>query len=63
MGLNNLTFVAGSSQVCLNFSIVDDDIIEGEEKFVICGSSKNPSAIVRENNCTVVYIADNDGEL
>ena len=60
---NNFTFEAETPpgyQMCLNFSI-NDEIVEGTEKFIVCGSSEKP-AIITHNGCTVVYIHDNDGE-
>ena len=63
MGQSNLTFVAGSFQECLSYSIFDDDVKEESENFIVCVSSENPSVIFQGNNCTVVYIANNDGEL
>ena len=46
--------------MCLNISINDDDIYEGIEQFVICGSSEQ--AIEFEGNaCIDIFIEDNDG--
>ena len=64
--MNNLTYAAGTeplgpdSQMCLNISIIDDDLYEGIEQFVICGSSEQ-SIEFEGNECIDIFIEDNDG--
>lgn len=65
--MNDLTFVSGTvalesgSQMCLNFSIIDDQIIEPTERFTICGNSLQSSVEILNNGCTNIKIADNEG--
>lgn len=63
MWQSNFTFAIGIFQECFNFSILDDDVKEESEKFIVCVNSENPSVIFQGNNCTIVYITNNDGEL
>ena len=51
------------SQMCLNISINDDQLVEKAERLVICGApvSTEPAVIVQNAGCTDVYVEDNDG--
>lgn len=67
-GMKNLTFSSGTypfgpgSQLCINISVVDDEIIEGMEKFVLCAYYEGTSEVILQNSgCTDIYIEDNDG--
>ena len=66
--MNDLTFASGTvpfgsgSQMCLNFSIIDDQIIEPTERFTICGSSSQSSVQILNNGCADIKIADNEGD-
>ena len=65
--VNDLTFTSGTvplesgSQMCLNFSIIDDQIIEPTERFTICGSSSQSSVEILNNGCADIKITDNEG--
>lgn len=65
--VNDLTFASGTaplesgSQMCLNFSIIDDQIIEPTERFTVCGSSSQSSVEILNNGCADIKIADNEG--
>ena len=52
-----------ATTLCLNFTVVDDDLIESIESFQ---GSLQPTLTVFDNTVidnTAVYIADNDGKL
>ena len=51
------------SQMCLNISINDDQIVEPTERFMICGSSLQNSVVILNGGCSDITIRDNDGEL
>jgi hypothetical protein len=65
--MNNLVFVSGTepfgagSQMCLNFSIVDDELVEPTERFTVCGRSSQNAVVILNNGCTDIKIRDNDG--
>ena len=67
-GLSNFTYVSGAqpfgpdSQMCTNISIIDDQLVERTERFVVCGCSSQPEVIVHDGGCTNVYIEDNDSK-
>ena len=52
-------FGAGSL-MCLNIAIIDDDLIEGEERFVVCGCSSQSRVVLLDGGCTDVFIEDDD---
>ena len=63
MGLDNFKFAAGTqpgseSKMCINISIIDDELVERTEKLVICLNTTQPTA---DSDCTDIYIEDNDG--
>lgn len=48
--------------MCLNIAIVDDELVEGMENFVICGfHQQQPTVVFEDNSCTNIFIKDNDG--
>ena len=65
--MNNLVFIAGTepfgagSQMCLNFSIIDDQLVEPTERFTVCGRSSQNAVVILNNGCTDIKIRDNDG--
>ena len=50
------------SQMCINISINDDQLVEETEKFVVCGCSTQP-AVIQNDGCTDVFIEDDDSKL
>ena len=68
-GLPNLTFVSGTqpfgpgSQMCVNISINDDQLVEQTETFVVCGCPTPMAVIPEANGCINVTIFDNDGRI
>ncbi len=59
----NLTFVpGGTNQLCVNVTIVDDDILEDDETFTVDLTSQDPSFDFN-NDRLVVTIPAGDGEL
>ena len=71
MNTGNITFTSGTkpdsdgSQMCLDIFIVDDDLIEGIEKIVLCGSYQHNKAKIffKGGACRDVFIEDNDGTI
>ena len=65
--MNDLVFNSGTqpfgadSQMCLNFSIVDDLFVEPTERFTVCGRSSQSAVVILNNGCTDIKIRDNDG--
>ena len=65
--MNDLVFPSGTqpfgpgSQMCLNFSIIDDLFIEPTERFTVCGRSSQNAVVILNNSCTEIKIRDNDG--
>ena len=65
--MNNLVFISGTepfgadSQMCLNFSIIDDQLVEPTERFTVCGRSSQNAVVILNNACTDIKIRDNDG--
>ena len=65
--MNDLIFTSGTqpfgpgSQMCLNFSIIDDQFIEPMERFTVCGRSSQNAVVILNNGCTNIKITDNDG--
>ena len=65
--MNDLVFASGTqpfgpgSQMCLDFSIIDDQFIEPTERFTICGRSLQNAVVILNNGCTDIKIRDNDG--
>ena len=68
MGVRNFFFGSGTqplglgSQMCLNITIVDDQLIEPTERFMICGRSSQSAVEVLNGECSDFNIRDNDGE-
>ena len=66
--MNDLVFAASTepqgpgSQMCLNFSIIDDQLVEPTERFTVCGLSPDTSVNILNNGCTDIKITDNEGE-
>ena len=71
MTVTYLTFTSGTqpysagSQMCLDISIIDDDLVEGTEMFVVCALYEgSASTILFEGNiCRDIFIEDNDGTI
>ena len=65
--MNDLVFTSGAqsfgpgSQMCLNFSIIDDQLVEPTERFTVCGQSSQNAVVILNNGCTDIKIRDNDG--
>ena len=49
------------SQMCLNISIGNDQLVEETERLVVCGFSTVSAVIVQNMGCTDVFVEDNDG--
>lgn len=68
-GLANLTYVLGTqplgpgSQMCVDISINDDQLVEQTETFVVCGCPSPLAVIPEANGCVNVTILDNDGKI
>ena len=66
MGVTDFIFTSGTepfgagSLMCLNIAIIDDDLIEGEERFVVCGCSSQSRVVLLDGGCTDVFIEDDD---
>ena len=66
VGASDLVFTVGTqpfeagSLMCLNVTIIDDHLIEGEESFAVCGFSEQSGVVILEGGCTDVFIEDND---
>ena len=66
-GISNFIFVAGTqpfspeSVLCLNVSIIDDEVAELTERFLICGCSTQTGVVLLNDGCTYIYVEDNDG--
>ena len=65
----NLTYVSGTqpfgpgSQMCVDLSINDDQLVEQTETFVVCGCPTPLAVIPEANRCVNVTILDNDGKI
>ena len=65
--MNDLVFASlteplgPGSQMCLNFSIVDDQLVEPTERFTVCGLSTDASVDILNNGCADIKISDNEG--
>ena len=61
-----LMFVAGTNNGTNNdtlvISILDDDLVEGRETFVISGSVTLPAMFLPGRNMTTITIVDNEGK-
>lgn len=66
VGVRDFIFTNGTepfgpdSFMCLDIVIIDDQMIEGEERFVVCGCSNQPRAVILDGGCTDVFIEDDD---
>ena len=61
-----LTFNAGSmngQQVCATFTVIDDDVLEGDESFQVSLDSPTGGANLEEPITATVTIIDNEGML
>ena len=56
------TEVVSDDTRCVSIDIVDDDLIEGEQKFMIEISNVSPQLQVGQNNTVTVIIEDNDSK-
>lgn len=62
-GPYSVTFPAGMTNVSLNISITDDNIVETDEQFfLIIGPSTLPHVIVSRLSQAVLTITDSDGK-
>ena len=66
VGVTNFIFTSGTepfgpgSLMCLNIVIIDDDRVEGDERFVVCGCSSQPGVVILDEGCADVFVEDND---
>jgi hypothetical protein len=66
VGVTDFIFTSGTepfgaeSLMCLNITIIDDELVEDEERFVVCGCSSQPGVVLLDGGCTDVFIEDND---
>ena len=62
---HQVTFTAGppTQMHCIEVTALEDDVVEGEEKFpfVIVSASPMPGVIIGTPNVAQVIIEDNDG--
>ena len=57
-----MTFPAGQTNAVLDISIIDDNVLEDDEQFVlIIGPSQSPHVTVSNLGQAIVTIVDNDG--
>ena len=59
-------FVAGTNNGTIHtfaISIVDDDLVEGTESFVISGSVTSPASFLPGRNMATITIMDNERKL
>ena len=69
--MESLTFTSGTqpyrdgSQKCLDISIIDDELVEGTERFAVCGTYEDgaPTIMFEGNSCRDIFIEGNDGIL
>ena len=60
-----LVFPAGTNNGTIQtliISISDDDLVEGNETFVISGSVTSPAMLLPGSNMTTITIIDNEGK-
>ena len=68
MGVRDYFFDSGTqplgngSQMCLDISIDDDQVLEPTERFMICGSSTQNSVVILNDGCSEITIRDNDSK-
>lgn len=68
-GIANLTYASGTqpfgpgSQMCVDISITDDQLVEQTETFIVCGCPTPLIVIPEANGCATVTIVDNDGKI
>ena len=59
----NVTFHAGETDVTLNISIIDDDILENDENFIVTVTLIPINVVIASNTgYSTVTIMDNDGK-
>ena len=69
IGLANLIYASetqpfgSGSQMCVDISITDDQLVEQTESFVVCGCPTPLAVIPEANGCVTVTIIDNDSEI
>lgn len=67
LSMDDLVFASGTepfqsgSKMCLNFSIVDDLLVEPTERFTVCGRSTQSAVEILNNGCADIKIRDNEG--
>ena len=62
-GSYNVTFPAGITSSSVNITVVDDNILEGNEDFHLNISNSLPDRVtLNDTNSAIVIIKDNDGE-
>lgn len=54
-----MTLVSGESQACFNVETLDDNVVEGEEAFMVVTTSQD-KAVVISTNTTIISIHDSD---
>ena len=57
--VTNLEFTSGQSQICVNITIINDDIVEGLENYLFEVSSSDPRVDII-NSRTTLIIEDYD---
>ena len=63
--MTELVFLAGTNNgtiQTLNISIVNDDLVEGNETFVLSGRVTSPAMFLPGRNMTTITIIDNEGK-
>ena len=69
LSTSDVIFVSGTqpfgfgSEMCLNFSIVDDQLVEPTERFIVCGNSTQNAVEILSNGCADIKIRDNEGKI
>ena len=66
IGVTDFIFASGTepfgsgSFMCFDVVIIDDNLIEGEERFVVCACSSQAGVVILDDGCTDVIVEDND---
>lgn len=67
-GVQSVSFAANTepagagSQMCINVSIVNDELVERTENFQVIASSGDSEVVFTNGNSSNVFINDDDGE-
>ena len=61
-GLYNITFLAGETRATFNVTVIDDNIFEDNEKFILNIKPLSNIVTVGEPSRATVTIVDNDGK-